>query len=211
MLKFRTRKKINFPVTSIIIFLITLIAVIWSQYVDKGLNQMFSVIPGQLLDQIRESGFHVFKLLTSLFMHGSWGHWLGNMLLFLIIALPLEKRIGSFWFLLIYCVSGFLGNLYCIYNLSESDSFLLGASGAVSGILGAWIVLFPHLKINIIIPVGFYLQKAQIPVLLLSAIWLSIQIVLQMVSPNDYTIVWMSHIVGFIAGFCLAWLYRIVN
>lgn len=118
------------------------------------------------------------------------------------------------WWLLVFTDlfhRWFAGNLYCIYYLSGSENYLIGASGAVSGILGAWIVLFPSLKISIIIPIGFYMQKAEIPVLLLSLIWLGIQIILQLVSPLDYSIVWISHVVGFITGFCLAWLYRIAN
>lgn len=211
LLKFKTKKRLNLPLFSIIIWLLTLVAMIWTEYSSHSLNEYFAIIPGRIIEQIHKSSFQTLRLASSLFLHGNWQHWLGNMVLFLIIAIPLEKRIGSFWFLLLYFVSGFAGNLYCIYNLQNSESYLLGASGAVSGILGAWIVLFPQLKIRIIIPVGLYLQKAQIPVLLLSAIWLGIQVVLQLVSSDDYTIVWMSHIVGFITGFCLAWLYRIVN
>jgi len=77
--------------------------------------------------------------------------------------------------------------------------------------LGAWLILYPKQKISVVIPIGLYLQKAKIPILLLAFIWLSIQIILQMISQVDYPIVWVSHIVGFIIGFLVAWLYRITT
>ena len=213
MLKFRDKKKNRFPTFSLIIWIVTLAVMVSSYFFyQKGfLNETFAIKPNEIISQIKSQWLYLLKLLSSLFVHGSWKHWFGNMILFLIIAFPLEKRIGGFWFLLIYFTAGFAGNLYCIYYLSGSENYLIGASGAVSGILGAWIVLFPSLKISIIIPIGFYMQKAEIPVLLLSLIWLGIQIVLQLVSPLDYSIVWISHVVGFITGFSLAWLYRIAN
>ena len=213
MLKFKSKKKSRFPLMSIFLWLLTLFTIIWSSYYPKSLNlnQLFAINPSEISSNIEQSWWHVLRFFSALFLHGSWQHWAGNMVLFLIIALPLEKRVGGFWFMLIYLVSGFAGNLSCISQLNNSANYLLGASGALSGLLGAWLLLYPTQKISIIIPIGLYLQKAKIPILLVAFIWLSLQIVLQLVSSFDYPIVWVSHIVGFIVGFFMAWLYRITT
>lgn len=213
MLKFKSKKKTRFPFMSIIIWLLTLFTIVWSTYYPESFNfnQLFAINPSELTSNLNQSWWQVLRLISALFLHGSWQHWAGNMVLFLIIALPLERRVGWFWFLIIYIVSGFAGNMACVYQLGQSVHYLLGASGALSGLLGAWLMLYPKQNISIVIPIGLYLQKAKIPVLLLAFTWLSLQIILQLVSNNDYPIVWMSHIVGFIAGFFVAWLYRITT
>lgn len=174
-----------------------------------NINHLLAIIPSQAMNSIQQSWWMVYKLISALFIHGNWQHWAGNMILFLIIALPLERRVGGLWFLLIYIGTGFVANMFSIYQLNTSSHYLLGASGAVSGLLGAWLLLFPRQKISVIIPIGLYLQKAKIPIILLALTWLIIQILLQIISKSDYSIVWGAHIVGFMAGLCVAILYRI--
>ena len=213
MLRFRSKKKTFFPKFSLIIWVLTLLAIIAALVYKKSeyLNVEYAINPALMADQLNQSWLQVYRLFSALFLHGSWQHWAGNMLVFLIIALPLEKKIAGFWFLLIYFSSGLVANIVSIYQLGYSDHFLLGASGAVSGLLGAWLLLFPRLKISIIIPIGLYFQKARIPIALIAFIWLSLQIILQLTSHQDFPVVWMSHIVGFITGFFVAWLYRIFS
>ena len=77
--------------------------------------------------------------------------------------------------------------------------------------LGAWLMLFPTQRINVIIPIGLYIQRARIPISLLAGLWLSIQIILQLINSQNNSIVWSAHIVGFIVGFFVAWLYRVIR
>ncbi|VAW42334.1 hypothetical protein MNBD_GAMMA01-1106 [hydrothermal vent metagenome] len=213
MLKFKSKNKLYFPKFSILIWITTLLTMVWmTYYPDRlDLNRLFAINPSQLADNLSQSWWYILQLSSALLLHGNWQHWAGNMILFLIIALPLEKRVNGFWFVLIYFVAGFAGNLSSIYQLGDSVNYLLGASGAVSGLFGAWLILFPTHKISVIIPIGLYMQKAKIPVYLLALVWLSIQIVLQIINPHNYLIVWSAHIVGFIVGFFVAWLYRVIN
>ena len=210
MLKFRSKKKVYFPKFSILIWLITLVLVLYYLYYKDGvdINHMLALKPLYFMRALEDSKWNALQLLTTVFLHGSMKHWLGNMIVFLIIAFPLEKRIGGFWFLMIYFCSAFSANVFAVIQLNDSSHYILGASGAVSGLLGAWLVLFPQQKINIVIPIGLYLQRAKVPLYLLGLIWLVIQIALQVYSPKDFPIVWGSHIVGFINGFLIAWLYR---
>lgn len=211
MLKFKKKKKTHFPKFSLLIWVLALIAIIFTLYFDKdsSLNKQFAIVPATLAENLQQSWWYMFRLVTSLFLHGNLQHWAGNMLLFLIIALSLEKRVGGFWFLVIYFVSGFAANISSIYQLIDSSRYLLGASGAVSGLLGAWLLLFPRQKVSVVIPIGLYLQRIKVPIIVLAIIWLSLQIILQVTSNQNHPIVWGSHIVGFFAGFIMAWLYRV--
>jgi len=213
VLKFKSKKRKHFPKLSLLVWLLTLVAIFLSLYYQQwiDINALFAIIPTQMHDAISQSWINSFKLISALFIHGNWQHWAGNMLLFLIIALPLERKLGSFWFIVIYLVSGFSANLLSIVQLSDSTHYLLGASGAVSGLLGAWLMLFPRQKMSVIIPIGLYLQKIKIPIVFVAIIWLSIQLILQMTSIGSMPIVWASHIIGFVVGFFVAWLYRVSN
>lgn len=211
MLKFKSKKRYYIPKFSIAIWLMTLLALVMAAYFKHiiNVNHLMAIVPSQIISNIQQSWWMTYKLVSALFIHGNWKHWAGNMILFLIIALPLEKRVGGLWFLLIYIGTGFVGNMFSIYQLHASNHYLLGASGAVSGLLGAWLLLFPRQNISVIIPIGLYLQKAKIPIILLALTWLIIQILFQVLSRDDYSIVWGAHIVGFVAGLCIALLYRI--
>jgi len=213
VLKFKSKKRNHFPKQSLLIWVVTLVAIVLSLYYQQwiDINNQFAIIPANMHEAISLSWTNSFKLISALFIHGNWQHWAGNMLLFLIIALPLERKLGSFWFVIIYLVSGISANLLSIVQLSDSTHYLLGASGAVSGLLGAWLMLFPRQKMSVIIPIGLYIQKISIPIVFVAIIWLSIQLVLQMTSIGSMPIVWGSHVIGFVVGFFIAWLYRVSN
>ncbi len=213
MLEFKSKKRKHFPKLSLLIWVVTLVAIVLSLYYPHriDINSQLAIIPAQMHDAINHSWMNSFKLISSLFIHGNWQHWAGNMLLFLIIALPLERKLGSFWFIIIYLVSGVSANLLSIVQLSDSTHYLLGASGAVSGLLGAWLMLFPRQKMSVIIPIGLYIQKISIPIVFVAIIWLSIQLILQMTSIGSMPVVWGSHVIGFVVGFFIAWLYRVSN
>ncbi|GEM_PF-1346838 len=147
------------------------------------------------------------RLLTALFLHANWFHWLGNMVIFLPLGIHLERHTSSLWLTVVFLLSGLVGNLASLLALHDSSHFLLGASGAISGLLGAWLRLFPQKRLHVLIPVGLYLQKARIPIVIFILIWLVTQFALQLNSHN-YQVAWSAHIAGFLTGFLLASLMR---
>jgi len=123
MLKFKSKRKSRFPKFSILVWLITLLAIILSSYYKErfNLNLIFAINPSQL----NQSWEQLLRLISALFLHGSWQHWAGNMILYIIIALPLERKVGGFWFVLIYLIAGFAGNLYSVLQLSSSTHYIV--------------------------------------------------------------------------------------
>jgi membrane associated rhomboid family serine protease len=207
---FRTKKTKYVPKYSILIGIVSLFVVVYWQLFPESREYIFqfAIIPTQFIQSLHQDWLEFFKLFSALLIHGSWKHWFGNMLLFLLIAPILERKVGGFWFLLMFFISGFLGNIYAIFQLSDSNSYLLGASGAVSGLLGVWLMLYPTQQISILIPIGLYIQRAKIPIVIILFIWLALQILLQFVSSNKFPVVWGAHIVGFISGLILGFIYK---
>lgn len=153
---------------------------------------------------ISEQPLELKRLLSSLFLHGNWSHWLINCSVFVLLAFSIERVLGWQRFMVLYFGAGIIGNIAACLTLSSSGQILLGASGAVSGLIGAWLVLFPGRNIRFIFPIGLYLQKTSLPLTVVVFLWLSIQIALQFMATNLYNVAWISHIAGFTSGFLLA-------
>jgi membrane associated rhomboid family serine protease len=156
----------------------------------------------------QQNPFEIFRLLTALFLHGNLVHWIINCSIFVLLAFSIEKVISGQKFLLVFLLSGIIGNLFASYFLQDQDNILIGASGAVSGLIGYWLVLFPRKKINFILPIGLYLQKTSMPIAVVIGLWLLVQIILQFQPHPAYDIAWISHIMGFFTGFVLAWFIK---
>ncbi len=150
----------------------------------------------------------LFRLVTALFLHGNILHWVINNSVFLLLSFAIERVIGWQKFLWVFLFSGIVGNLVASYFLQDQDNLLLGASGAVSGLIGLWLVMFPSKKINFILPIGLYMQKTSMPIAVVIVLWLIVQIILQFQPNPAYDIAWISHIMGFTTGFLLAWFVK---
>lgn len=142
-------------------------------------------------------------LLTAMFMHGSWMHLLGNMLYLFIFGDNLEHRLGWKRYLVFYLLTGIIASLSHVlsaYFLQQSTiTPSLGASGAISGVLGGYMLLFPKLKVKAI----FLYQIIVIPAALALGIWIAFQIVSGMLSGGGGGVAYAAHIGGFVAGLLL--------
>lgn len=148
-------------------------------------------------------------LLSSMFMHGGWMHLGGNMLYLWIFGDNIEHRFGRMRFLLFFLISGVVGSLAHVFLAPHSVIPLVGASGAISGILGAYIVLFPWNKVNAII---FY-RLVTIPAILAIGLWAAMQLFLgwgslAQVGESGGT-AYAAHIGGFVTGAVLGLISRL--
>lgn len=147
-----------------------------------------------------------FTLITSMFMHGGWMHLLGNMLYLFIFGDNIEHHIGKTKFLLFYLATGVIASLsHVLATLISNQSSItpsLGASGAISAVLGAYLFLFPQLKVRAII---FYLIL-RVPAYIALGGWIALQIFSSLSGKND-NVAYAAHIGGFIAGMMLVKLF----
>jgi membrane associated rhomboid family serine protease len=148
-----------------------------------------------------------FTLLTSMFMHGSWMHLAGNMLYLWIFGDNLEHRLGKGRYLAFYLVTGVIASLSHVFStfFQQQSSVIpsLGASGAISGVLGGYMLLFPKLKVKAL----FLYQIIIIPAYIALGVWIGFQIVSGLLSGSGSGVAYTAHIGGFIAGLLLIKLF----
>jgi len=151
-----------------------------------------------------------FTLITSMFMHGGWAHLLGNMLFLWVFGDNIENRIGHIRYLIFYLVCGIIASLSHVF-VSGSDSLVpsLGASGAISGVLGGYLLLFPSRRVRVIMGRGI----TTVPAFVALGIWIVFQVISQLgVLGGDQGgggVAYAAHIGGFIAGLALIKLFDI--
>ncbi|MDJ0991374.1 MAG: rhomboid family intramembrane serine protease [Desulfobacterales bacterium] len=144
-------------------------------------------------------------LLTAMFLHGGTGHLLGNMLFLWLFGCMLEPGMGRLRFAGLYLASGVSGNLlFALFNL-QSHIPLVGASGAIAGLMGALPVLYGRRRVSFFCYFGFYFNVVRIPALVLLPFWLGKEIWSELTKGDASTVAFMAHAGGIIAGACLAW------
>lgn len=147
-------------------------------------------------------------IFTSMFMHGGWLHLLGNMLYLWIFGNNVEDRLGRGRFLLFYLLCGVAAVFASALPQMHSMVPMIGASGAISGVLGAYLVLYPHARVLIIIPIIFYIYSTWWPAWIVLVLWFVIQLVNSLLTAQQQGgVAWGAHIGGFIAGIVLIFLF----
>jgi len=149
-------------------------------------------------------------LFTSMFLHGGWTHILGNMLFLWVFGDNVEDAMGRLRYLTFYLVAGAAAAAAQIFMSADSPVPSLGASGAVSGVLGAYLVLYPRARVLTWIPVLIFVV-IRLPAVLFIGIWFLFQFLQGIASVGDSTmggVAWWAHIGGFIAGLVLVSVFQ---
>ncbi len=139
-------------------------------------------------------------LITAMFVHGNLLHLGGNMLYLWIFGNNIEDALGHFRFLLFYVVCGLIASFLHISIYPHSTIPMIGASGAIAGILGAYLLLYPKARVHTLIFFIFFIRIVRLPAALLLTFWFVIQI---LNSVQGGGVAWYAHIGGFIAGLVL--------
>lgn len=160
----------------------------------------YGIVPAHLLtlriDELK-------TLITAMFLHGSWVHFLGNMLYLHIFADNVEDRFGHIRFLFIYLICGISASIIHILSSPYSKIPMIGASGAIAGVLGAYFVLFPHARILTFVPFGLFTRIVYVPAFFFLGIWFIIQLhhgTLSILGPYYRGVAWWAHVGGFLTG-----------
>ncbi len=147
-------------------------------------------------------------IYSSMFLHVGFWHLAGNMLYLWIFGNNIEDVLGKFKFILFYLVCGTIAALGHIATNTDSVIPMVGASGAVSGVLGAYIVLFPFARIKTLIFIVIFITVIRIPALVLLGLWIGIQVLNGMAAGGGPGVAWFAHIGGFLAGMILILPFR---
>jgi membrane associated rhomboid family serine protease len=172
-----------------------------------GLLFAYGAIPFNLM-HIVESGVSVptaaTSLFTSMFLHGDIMHLGGNMLYLWIFGNNIEDIMGRSRFIVFYLICGVAAVYTHSWMEAQSRIPMIGASGAVSGILGAYLLQFPRARVLTLVPLGFFMTTIRIPALIMIGFWFAGQIANSLfVEQGAGGIAWFAHVGGFVAGLML--------
>ena len=149
-------------------------------------------------------------LFTSMFLHGSWMHLIGNMWYLYIFGDNIEEAMGHFRYFAFYIVSGLLASFSQILWNVNSTIPSIGASGAISGVLGAYLLLYPRARVLTLIFLGFFIRMIYIPAMFILGFWFVLQLLSgSMAGGQDAGgVAFWAHIGGFVAGIVLVGLFK---
>lgn len=143
-------------------------------------------------------------LISALFIHLGPVHLTGNLLFLLIFGLPAERSLGAWRFLLLFLAGGALANLAAALLMGTPARAIIGASGGVSAVIGAYLALFPNARLGVVVPLGVWLEFIKVPAALLIGLWAVLQLVFTFVGPSFGAVAWWAHLAGFVAGLLYA-------
>jgi membrane associated rhomboid family serine protease len=186
----------------ITVTIIVLNAAVWCyelalpSHVLPGFLQVYGVVPAD---------FEASTLLTSMFLHGSWLHVIGNMWYLWIFGDNVEDRVGHGGFIVFYLLCGFVAALGQTAMDPDSTLPMVGASGAIAGVMGAYFVLYPRSRVLTLIPLVIYWDIVEVPAAMLLGFWFLMQMfsagaIAVTASAGGGGVAFMAHLAGFFAG-----------
>lgn len=207
------------PVVNITLIAINVLIFLYELSLGRHLNlfiRAFGLVPYEVTHFVdlppQTPGGPWFTLFTSMFLHGGWMHLIGNMLFLWVFGDNVEDAMGHFRYLVFYLLSGIAAALVHILTSPSSMIPTVGASGAISGVLGAYFVLYPRARILTLIPLFFWWEITVLPAFVFLGFWFIFQLfqgVLTLPMAGKVGgVAWWAHIGGFVAGMVLVKFFR---
>lgn len=191
------------PIVTISIIVLCIIIFLYQFSISQIQNTEFIFKYGMKPQRLFSSneGYEFFSLFSSMFLHGGFLHLLGNMLFLWIYGNNIEDSMGHIRFCFFYIVCGIAAALLQAAITPNSNIPMIGASGAVSGVLSAYFLLFPRAKVSTLVIIFFFITVIRIPAGFLILLWFITQLInANITDPNSPGVAWFAHIGGFIMG-----------
>jgi len=146
------------------------------------------------------------RLFSALLLHADWMHLTGNLIFLLVFGWPTERIMGSMRVLVLIALGGAFANLLTVLAVGPPERVIIGASGAVSALIGAYLTLFPSARLGVLVPLGLFLEFIHAPVALLIGLWAVLQVVFVYIDigPAFGGVAWTAHVGGFGFGIAFA-------
>ena len=171
---------------------------------ESGLIAHYALIPDRL---------HLSSLITYMFLHGGWFHLIGNMWFLWVFGSHLENAIGSARFALFYVVCGVSAGAVQLLTSVGSPVPTIGASGAIAGVMGAFLVIYPRVRVVVLIFVVFFVTTIEVPAAFMLLYWFALQLASGLYSTgraglsDSGGVAWFAHVGGFLIGVLLLRLF----
>ena len=213
--------QINIPYATYCLIFFNLITWLLIQNLGSGSEYeksicKFGLIPSVLLEyktfstcsELNQFGY--MSILSSMFLHGGWMHILGNMLFLWVFGGNVEDTMGSFRFFIFYILAGISAAATQIITNVESIVPMIGASGAIGGVMGAYLILFPKVKVHILVPLLIIFWTFRVPAFVMLGYWIILQLFegLSSYGSNGGGVAFWAHIGGFLFGIITIHLFK---
>ncbi len=174
-----------------LLFSVLWLAYLWASTRPDGVQQQLMTDWGALSGGVTAAemlrswsdGGRWLRLLSALMLHADWTHLLGNLVFLLIFGLPAERVMGPWRFALLFLLGGAFANFIAVLAIGAPDRLVIGASGAVSALIGAYLALFPRARLGVVLPLGLFLEFVRAPASLLIGLWAVLQVVFAYIGP----------------------------
>ncbi|MEJ5376362.1 MAG: rhomboid family intramembrane serine protease [bacterium] len=201
----------TFPLVNYILIALNVLAFIWQMSLGARLEKIFflyGLVPLRYSDPAVATNFSTLEqllpFLTSIFLHGGIFHLLGNMWSLYLFGDNVEDRLGHLRYLVFYLLCGLAAGLTHLFTNWRSPLPTIGASGAISGVMGAYLVLFPGARILTLLPIFFFIQLVEVPAFVFLGLWFLMQILSAGAGSGQAGgVAWWAHIGGFVVGIAL--------
>lgn len=196
--------------TFVLIALNVLVFIAWQEALSGKLMIQGAFVPVELTSG--QPGAAV-NLFTAMFLHGGWMHLIGNMWFLWIFGDNIENETGHIRFLLFYLLTGVAATLAHTWWEPDSRVPLVGASGAISGVLGGYLVKHPNAPIRTLIPLGVFTRIVDVPAFVFLFVWIGMQVFSQLAMSARHEhggggVAYLAHIAGFVAGVVLIFVFE---
>ncbi len=175
------------------------------------ITRTFGVVP-QRLTSAWLNPMQLLTLFSSMYLHGGWAHLIGNMLYLWIFGDNVEDSMGKLRFFIFYTFSGVVAALIQVAAAPNLDVPVIGASGAIAGVLGAYLLLFPRARVQTLVPSFYFYRLIWLPAVIVLGGWFLIQLLNGIASINVSMqtggVAWWAHIGGFGSGMLLQYVFR---
>jgi len=164
---------------------------------------------GESIACTTEAGRHLSHIFTHMFLHGSWMHLLGNMWFLWLFGNNIEDSMGHFRFVVFYLLCGLAAAMAQLLASPSSPIPMVGASGAISGVMGAYLLLYPNVRVYTLVPIGFFITSMALPAWVMLGYWFVLQFISGLVSFGGEMsgVAFWAHVGGFVAGIVLIKLF----
>jgi len=206
------------PVVTFSLIGACVLAFLWQLSLGPGANEraiyVFGVIPAVLFHQADlPDGFAVIPpfatVFSSMFLHGGFMHLAGNMLYLWIFADNVEDSMGHARFVVFYLLCGIAAAMAQALPDPSSQVPMIGASGAISGVLGAYLLLYPRARVFVLIPLGFFMHTMRLPAGWVLGLWFLLQLLSELMTPpGSAGVAFRAHLGGFVAGLVLIFFFK---
>ncbi len=178
----------------------------WSRDSAEQLRwiQRFGVIPAEWhqaqADSMRALLPRLMRFVSAVFIHADGLHLIGNLVFLLVFGVSAERPLGAMRLVVLFVFCGALANGVGAWWMADSEAPIIGASGAVSALVGAYATLFPNSRLGLVLPLGAFFEFVRMPAYSLIGLWVLVQGLMFALSPGGSTVAWPVHLAGFTCG-----------